>query len=173
VRVAYSDLSYYATAPVGESVRTYLREHGGLRGLGQAVSASVAQSNIDAGLAWIRNNPLPSDAPDDAVQTRQLVIAALAAAQAKLNADPQSGSASPEFQQAAATYNTYKAKAYQSDMPSPFALSLANIFGSGGIFDLSKLENRVLVYGGAVLAAYVLVPRLVNSIGRSRGSKSW
>ena len=171
--MAYSDLSYYATAPVGESVRTYLREHGGLRGLGQAVSRSVAQSNVDQGLAWVLAHPLPSDAPEDAVQTRALVVAALNAAQAKLNSDPQSGTQSPEYQQAAATYSAYADKAYQSDMPSAFALSLANIFGSGGIFDLSKLENRVLVYGGAVLAAYVLVPRLVNSIGRSRGSKSW
>jgi hypothetical protein len=169
----YSDLSYYATAPFGESALTYLREHGGLRGLAQAVSASVGQSNVDAGLAWVLAHPLPADAPEDAVQARALVVAALNAAQAKLNSDSQSGTASPEYQQAAATYDTYKAKAYQSDMPSAFALSLANIFGSGGIFDLSKLENRVLVYGGAVLAAYVLLPRLVNSVGRAGGSKSW
>ena len=173
MRVAYSDLSYYATAPLGESVPTYLREHGGLRGLGQAVSASVAQGNINAGLAWVQANPLPDDAPDDAVQARALVVAALNAAQAKLNSDPTSGTASAEYQQAAATYTTYAAKAYQADMPSPFALSLANIFGAGGILDLSSTFNKVLVYGGAVLAAYVLVPRILSSIGRSRGSKSW
>ena len=83
---------------------------------------------------------------------------------------PQSGTASPEYQQAAATYTSYAAKAYQSDMPSAFALSLANIFGSGGIFDLSTTFGKVAVYGGALLAAYVLLPRIVSSVGGREGA---
>jgi hypothetical protein len=170
VRV-YSDLAAYALMSPREAVGTYVREHGlaGLRGLGQAVSADVAQANIMAGLAWVQNNPLPDDAPADAVQARALVVAALQAAQAKLNGDPASGSTSAEFQQAAATYNQYKAAAYQADMPSPFAMSLANLFGSGGLFDLSTTFGKVAVYGGAVLAAWVLVPRVMQGM---RGSKS-
>jgi len=171
VRVAYSDLSAYALMTPREAVSTYVREHGlaGLRGLGQAVSSDVAWANLIASYNWINDHPLPDDAPADAVQARQLVIAALVAAQNKLQADPTSGSTSPEFQQAAATYNTYKQAAYQADMPSPFAMSLANIFGSGGLFDLSTTFGKVAVYGGALLAAWVLLPRVMAGM---RGSKS-
>lgn len=164
----FSDLSYYATAPFGESVRTYVKEHG-LRGLGQAVSSDVAWANVIAGYQWINDHPLPDNAPDDAVQARNLVVAALVAAQNKLQQMPSSGTASPEYRQAAATYAQYKAQAYQRDMPSPFALSLANFFGAGGPLDLSSTLNKVVVYGGAVLAAYVLLPRLMAGM---RGSKS-
>jgi hypothetical protein len=166
----YSDLSYYAgDAPMAAKVGTYLREHGGLRGLGAAVSSNVAWSNLMEGYQWINDHPLSDDAPADAVQTRALVVAALTAAQAKLQSEPGSGASSPEYQQAAATYNSYKAKAYQQDMPSPFMLSLANIFGPGSFLDLSKLPGKLVVYGGALLAAYVLLPRVLQGM---RGSKS-
>jgi hypothetical protein len=189
--MAYSDLSAYALMSPREAVGTYVREHGlaGLRGLGQAVSADVAQANITAGLAWVAANPLvesqmvTADEFNDpvtyqaqeanyqaAVQARALLVAALNAAQAKLNGDPASGSTSAEYQQAAATYQQYAQQAYQADMPSPFALNpLGALFGSGGLFDLSTTFGKVAVYGGAVLAAWVLVPRVMQGM---RGSKS-
>ena len=174
-----------------QAVSTYVREHGmaGLRGLGQAVASDVAWSNLIASYQWVNDHPLLEEdmvTADEfnqpalyaqqeadfqaATQTRALLLAALAAAQAKLQQQPDSGSTSPEYQQAAATYNAYKAQAYQADMPSPFALNpLGALFGKGGLLDLSTTLGKVAVYGGTVLAAYVLLPRVMRGM---RGSKS-
>lgn len=189
----YSDLSAYALMTPRQAVRTYVREHGmaGLRGLGQAVASDVAWSNLIQSMEWLNANPLPDEPVEPvmgaadpfyaawqaadanwqaASQARQLVIAALVAAENTLQSAPTSGSTSPQYQAAAAAYQAYAAQAYQADMPSPFALNpLAALFGSGGVFDLSTVFGKVAVYGGALLAAYVLLPPVLRGM---RGSKS-
>ena len=188
----YSDLSAYALMTPRQAVRTYVREHGmaGLRGLGQAVASDVAWSNLMRGIEWVNANPLPDEPVEPVMgggpvlcgvaggrrqlaggeQARQLVMAALAAAQNKLQSAPTSGSTSPEYQQAAAAYQAYAAQAYQADMPTPFALNPLGAFSARAGCSICSTFGKMAVYGGALLAAYVLLPPVMQGM---RGSKSY
>lgn len=155
----YSDLAYYVSAArPSAKVATYLREHGGLKGMADTLTREVQWANMLAMWEWINTHPLPDDEPttSDRYQTRQLVIAALVAAQNKLQGGDLEGS-QREFREAAARYETHRRNMEGQETPSAFSQWL-----SGLGLTLASPVAKIALGVGLVAATAILVPMVMR-----------
>lgn len=152
----YSDLSYYADSRIPGAVRaaTYIREHGGLRGVADTLTVAAQWDNINQMWAWIEAHPLPDNEPttSERYQTRQLLMAALVAAQNKLQGGDQTGAAAA-YQSAKTQYQAHARQMAAQETPSAFSQ-----WAAGLGLDLSSTAVKVAVGVGVVLAAVLVAP---------------
>lgn len=169
-------LDYYAlgnSAPI-HKLATLVREQGGIRpmiqrlgGLGQ-VDRTTAWNNLLAGWQWVNDNPLPDnvDPNSDVAQTRALLLAALVAAQNKLQGDATAGSTDPTYQRVATAFQAHATAARQAEMPSTFLQGIASVSDrfSTGLSNWGALlgdPSKLMLYAGLALGAYWLLPSLL------------
>lgn len=134
--------------------------------LGADLSTSQQWQNLLAQMDYVNAHPLPDDASADTVQTRQLVIAALARAEATLQGTDQAA-ADTAYQDAQTAYQQFAAQQKEKETPSGLALWLAGL----GL-DLGSPLAKLGLYAGVGLVAYLALPFVVRAVS-SGGSKSW
>lgn len=121
-------------------------------GLG-ATPTDVQWANLLAAYEWVNAHPLAADASPDTVNARSLVLAALVAAQTKLQAAGTGGSADPTYQAAMRRYQAFRAQMQAQETPSDFMLWLSN---------LPDTIRKLLPLAALGLGAYLLLPVLTR-----------
>lgn len=135
--------------------------------LGGTLTRDRQWANLIASMDQVNATPLPDKAGPDQVQTRQLLIATLARAEATLQGSDQAA-ADQAYSQARDVYNQFAAEQHKKEMPSAFALWLANL----GL----DISNPLVKAGGIaalVLGVAIAGPPIIRAVAGSGGSKSW
>lgn len=123
------------------------------------LTAAQQWDNLNGMWQWVNAHPLPdSETSGDRYETRQLLIAALVKAQAKLQGTDTAG-ATAAFAAARRRYEQFNTGATALEMPGAFSLWLANI----GLDTANPLKNA-----STILVVLIVVIVVVALFGRRK-----